>query len=368
LRPAWAEVHLDRVRHNAQLLVRESAPSKVCAVVKADGYGHGSVEVARAALEGGATWLAVALAEEGTVLREAGITEPILLLSEPPVASWFEAVRIGLTPTVYTAEAIDALAEVAATAAEPINVHLKVDTGMHRVGAAPEDVVPLAQRIHAAEGLHLEGLWTHLAVADELGSDFTARQLERFEHAQKAVAAAGIIPDCVHASNSAGALFHPSGRFDMVRAGIALYGYDPAVSGKSELRPALELKARVTFVKRVSAGEAISYGLRYRFERASNVATIPIGYADGVPRRLGLVGGEILLRGKRRPIAGVVTMDQIMVDCADDDEIAVGDEVVLLGEQGEERITADDWARLVDTISYEILCDIGPRVPRVYVT
>ena len=333
--------------------------------MKADGYGHGSVEVARAALEGGATWLAVALAEEGTVLREAGIDAPILLLSEPPIASWFEVVRIGLTPTVYTAEAIDALAEVAATAAQPIKVHLKVDTGMHRVGAEADGVVALAQRIAAAEGLHLEGLWTHLAVADELGSDFTALQLERFDHAQKAVAAAGIVPDCVHASNSAGALFHASGRLDMVRTGIALYGYDPAMSGGIDVRPALELKARVTFVKRVPAGDAISYGLRYRFEGDSYVATIPIGYADGVPRRLGLVGGEVLMRGKRRRIAGVVTMDQITIDCGDD-EIAAGDEVVLLGQQDGEQITADDWARLTDTISYEILCGIGPRVPRVY--
>ena len=365
LRPAWAEVHLDRIRHNARTLVSVAAPAALCAVVKADGYGHGSVEVARAAIEGGATWLAVALAEEGVVLRDAGIEAPILLLSEPPIAAWFEAVRNRLTPTVYTVEAIDALAEVAATAAEPIRVHLKVDTGMHRVGAAPEDVVALAQRIDAAEGLHLEGLWTHLAVADELDSDFTSLQLERFDAAQKTVAAAGIVPDCVHASNSAGALFHPGGRFDMVRSGISLYGYDPALVGDVDLHPALELKARVTFVKRVPAGDAISYGLRHRFDRDSNVATVPIGYADGVPRRLGLVGGEVLVRGKRRLIAGVVTMDQITVDCGDD-EIAVGDEVVLLGQQDDETITADDWARLVDTISYEILCGIGPRVPRVY--
>ena len=365
LRPAWAEVHLDRIRHNASYLATRFAPAALCAVVKADGYGHGSVEAARAALAGGATWLAVALAEEGGVLREAGIDAPVLLLSEPPVAAWFEVVRNHLTPTVYTASAIDALAEAAATAGESINVHLKVDTGMHRVGAAPEDVVALAQRIDASERLHLEGLWTHLAVADELDSDFTALQLERFDAASKAVVAAGIVPDFVHAANSAGGLFHAEAGFDIVRSGIAVYGYDPAMTGQLDLRPALELKARVTFVKRVPAGDAISYGLRYAFERESVVATIPIGYADGVPRRLGLVGGEVLIRGLRRRIAGVVTMDQITVDCGDD-EVSPGEEVVLLGSQDGETITADDWARLTGTISYEILCGIGARVPRVY--
>lgn len=364
LRPAWAEVHLDRVRHNAATLAAAAAPATLCAVVKADGYGHGSVDVARAALEGGARWLAVALVEEGAVLRAAGIDAPILLLSEPPIAAWLEVIRHQLTPTVYTAATIDALSEAAATAAEPIRVHLKVDTGMHRVGAPPDSVVPLAQRIAAADSLHLEGLWTHLAVADELDSDFTTVQLERFDAVRRAVAAAGIVPDFVHASNSAGALFHPAGRFDMVRAGISLYGYAPALSSDFDLRPALELKARVTFVKRVPPGDGISYGLRYRFARESTVATIPIGYADGVPRRLGLVGGDVLIGGRRRRIAGVVTMDQTMVDCEDDD-LAVGDEVVLIGQQGDEVITADEWAQRTDTISYEILCGIGPRVPRV---
>lgn len=365
LRPAWAEVHLGRISENARTIAARVAPAKLCAVVKADGYGHGSTEAARAALDGGAAWLAVALAEEGAVLRDAGIDAPILLLSEPPVGAWFEVARNGLTPTVYSAGSIAALAEVAATAAQPIKVHLKVDTGMHRVGAAPDDVVALAQQIEAAEGLVLEGLWTHLAVADELSSEFTALQLERFDIVQKAVAAAGIVPECVHAANSAGALFHAGGRFDLVRAGIALYGYDPALSGDLDLSPSLELKARVTFVKRVPAGDAISYGLRYRFERDSTVATVPIGYADGVPRRLGLSGGEVLIAGRRRPIAGVVTMDQITVDCGDD-EVVAGDEVVLLGQQGDQTITADEWARLTGTISYEILCGIGPRVPRVY--
>lgn len=366
LRPAWAEVHLDRLRHNARFLANRCTPAELCAVVKADGYGHGSVEVARAALDGGATWLAVALAEEGVVLRESGIEAPILLLSEPPIAAWFEVVRNRLTPTVYTASAIDALAEAAVTAGQSIGVHLKVDTGMHRVGAAPLDVVALAQQIDRAEGLHLEGLWTHLAVADEVDSDFTSLQLERFDAVQKEVAAAGVSPEMLHASNSAGAIFHPGGRFDMVRGGIALYGYDPALTHEFDLQPALELKARVTFVKRVPAGDAISYGLRYTFDTDSTVATVPIGYADGVPRRLGLVGGEVLIGGRRRRIAGVVTMDQITVDCADD-EVSPGDEVVLLGRQGDEVIDADEWARLTDTISYEILCGIGARVPRTYV-
>ncbi|MFP5326644.1 MAG: alanine racemase, partial [Acidimicrobiia bacterium] len=212
LRPAWAEVCLDRIRDNAAFLAGKASPALLCAVVKADGYGHGSVEVARAALEGGASWLAVALAEEGAVLRREGIEAPILLLSEPPPAAWFDVVRDRLTPTVYAAESIDALAEVAATSAESIPVHLKVDTGMHRVGARSEDIVDLARRIEVAPGLRLEALWTHLAVADEAGNDFTATQLQRFDEAQKAVAAAGVAFDLAHASNSAGVIYHPGGR------------------------------------------------------------------------------------------------------------------------------------------------------------
>ena len=338
----------------------------VCAVVKADGYGHGAIDVGRAAIDGGASWLAVAFVDEGVELRDAGIDVPILVLSEPRPHEMAAARAHDLRVTLYTARGIEAAADVA-TGGEPWPVHLKVNTGMNRVGAAPDEVVGLAGAIDAAPGLELEGFWTHCAVADEPGNDFTEEQLRRFQASVDALADAGARPSLLHAANSAAAMRVPAARFDLVRVGIAAYGLDPApaLAGMLDLRPALGLRAEVTHVKRVAAGERVSYGLRYMFTKDANVATVPLGYADGVPRRLSSVGGEVLIGGRRHPMAGVVTMDQFMVDCGDA-PVAVGDEVVLIGRQGDECITADDWAARLDTIGYEIVCGIGPRVPRRY--
>jgi alanine racemase len=372
-RPAWAEVDLAAVRHNVGVLRRLAAPAVVCAVVKADGYGHGAIPVARAALEAGAGLLAVALVEEGLVLREAGIDAPIVLLSEPPVASAPEVVAAGLTPTLYTVEGIDAFAAAAAAASSadgaPVDVQLKVDTGMHRVGAAPGDVVDLARRIDADPHLRLAAVWTHFAVADDPAqAETTATQERRFAEACAAIEAAGIAVPARHAANSAGTI-HTGAHLDIVRPGLAVYGYSPDPSRPvDELRPVLALKAEVSYVKDLDAGERLSYGLRYELTERSTIATVPLGYADGLPRRLGETGGEVLIGGRRRPIAGTVTMDQILVDCGPAGEAGVrrGDEVVLLGAQGGERITADEWAARLGTISYEVLCGIGPRVPRVH--
>ena len=361
-RPAWAEVDLDALRHNVRTLVGVAGGAAVCAVVKADGYGHGSVRVSAAALEAGASCLAVALVEEGIVLREAGIAAPILLLSEPPTEAAAEVVAQRLTPTVYTAAWIDALGAVATS---PLGVHLKVDTGMHRVGADPRDAVALAQRIHDHDLLALAAVWTHFAVADDPGGDaFTDEQRRRFEGTCAAIEAAGVPVPERHAANAAGTLY-AGATYDLVRPGIAVYGYAPNPDVEADLRPVLSLRARVSHVKELDAGERLSYGLRYELPTRSVIATVPLGYADGVPRRLGEVGGEVLVGGRRCPIAGTVTMDQILVDCGPGANVAVGDDVVLLGSQDGERITADDWARLLGTISYEILCGIGPRVPRV---
>lgn len=373
MRPAWAEVNLGALALNVKTLVRQVAPAEVCAVVKADGYGHGAVAVARGALDAGATWLGVALAEEGATLRDAGITAPILLLSEPQgddmeVAAWF-----GLRPTIYTAVGVEAAARAAKNAAPhgaplPVPIHLKIDTGMHRVGAAPEEALLLAEAVAAHDDLVLDGVYTHFAVADAPDDPFTTEQLDRFSVALGELERAGLRPPTVHAANSAAAITRADTRFDLVRIGIALYGIPPApaLADAIELHPVLSLKATVSLVKRVKAGERISYGLRHTFTRDSVVATLPIGYADGVRRRLSAVGGEVLIGGRRRPIAGVVTMDQLTVDCGDDGDVKAGDEAVLIGAQGDERITADDWAELLDTIGYEIVCGIGPRVPRRY--
>lgn len=384
LRPAWAEVDLDAVQANAELLVRLVAPSRLCAVVKAGGYGHGSIPIARAALAGGATHLAVALVEEGRRLRDAGIDAPVLILSEPPAAAMAEVVASGLTPTIYSRAGLEAVSAVARSGAgEPFAVHVKVDTGMHRVGAPPASAVALALEVSRRPELLLEGFWTHFAVADDPADPYTDEQVADFEAAVASLAAAGIRPPLLHAANSAGALWHPGARFDLVRCGIALYGLPPApglTGGGGEggesgqggegvvgrLRPAMSLKARVSHTKTVKAGERLSYGLRYRLERDSVIATVPLGYADGVTRRLSSAGGQVLIGGRRRPLAGAVTMDQILVDCGPDALVSIGDEVVLLGRQGGEVIDAWEWARRIESIAWEVVCGVSGRVPRTY--
>ena len=369
LRPVWAEIDLGAIRRNTARLKELVAPAELCAVVKAQAYGHGPVRAADAALAGGATWLAVALVEEGVALRVAGFSEPVLLLSEPPPDSWDDVVRHRLTPAVYSLATVDAVAKAVADAgADPVPVHVKVDTGMHRVGAAPDEAVAIAMAVENRAELVLEGLWTHFAVADEPDDAFTAAQLSRFDAVVRDLAAFGVRPRMLHACNSAGAMAHPDARFDLVRCGIALYGLAPSpeLAGALDLEPAMSLKATVSYVKRVEAGERASYGLHYRFDRRATVATVPIGYADGVPRRLGTAGGEVLIGGHRRPIAGSVTMDQIIVDCGDDASVRRGDEVVLIGRQGDESIGAWEWAERAGTIAYEIVCGISARVPRTW--
>jgi alanine racemase len=368
-RATWVEVDLGAVRDNVAELARVAAPAGVLAVVKADAYGHGAVPVAQAALDAGAAWLGVALVEEGVALREAGIDAPVLVLSEPAPGAADAVVAHRLTPVVYTNAGIDTLAKavVERGLGRPLTVHLKVDTGMHRVGAPPDSAVALAARIDQRSELHLGGVCTHLAVADEPDDPYTGEQLERFAAVLADLEAAGLRPPLVHAANSAGTLAFPAARFDLVRVGIALYGIPPVaeLADRARLRPALSLKARVSHVKTLPAGARLSYGLRYRMPRAGRIATVPIGYADGVPRNLAAVGGEVIVRGRRHPIAGTVTMDQLMVDVGDA-PVEVGDEVVLIGRQGDAEVTAAEWAERLGTIPYEIVCGIGPRAPRIY--
>ncbi|HEU5151769.1 MAG TPA: alanine racemase [Iamia sp.] len=368
VRPSRVEVDLAAVAANVRTLRAHAAPTPVWAVVKADGYGHGAVPVARAALDAGAAGLAVALVEEARALRAAGVGARILLLSEPPVTAAAAVVGAGVEPTVYSPGMVAALAAVTAAGPDPLPVHLKVDTGMHRVGCAPADVVALAAAVERAPGLRLAALWTHLAVADEPGRADTAAQLARFDEAVAAVEAAGIAVPERHAANSAGTIAHPAAHHDLVRAGIAVYGIapSPALAGAVALRPALRLVSEVSHVKEVPAGEGVSYGLRWAPDVATTVATVPIGYADGVRRRLGEVGAEVLIGGRRRPIAGTVTMDQITVDCGPGATVARGDEVVLIGRQGDEEVTAEEWAERLGTIGYEVTCGLGPRLPRTY--
>jgi alanine racemase len=362
---AWAEVDLGAVEHNVKVLCSIAAPAAVWAVVKADGYGHGAFPVARAALRGGASGLCVAFVQEGVSLREAGFECPILVLSEQPPAELVAAVRAGLDLTVYSHAQLEA---IAVAGGRDHRVHLKIDTGMRRVGAAADEALELAAAIGESAAVRLAGFCTQLAIADEPANPYNAEQLEAFDDVITALAVAGHHPPLVHAANSAATLARPASHFDMVRAGIAIYGISPGAAldrQAASLRPALALRARISHVKQVRAGDRISYGLRHRFDSDTIVATLPLGYADGVPRRLFACGGEVLIGGRRRPIVGAVTMDQLMVDCGSDG-VVVGDEAVLIGTQGSESVSANEWGDRLGTIGYEVVCGIGARIDRRY--
>ena len=367
MRPTWADIDLDAVIDNVAALRGHVAPAHVCAVVKADAYGHGAVEAAQAALDGGATWLAVALVDEGSVLRRAGIGAPVLVLSEPRPAEMADVVEMGLRPAIYTSQGLDALADASASAGVVTPVHILVDTGMRRVGVEPAQTLRFAQSVVANRHTEIEGVWTHCAVADELDNPFTDHQLDRFDAVVGELRAAAIDVPMVHTGNSAVAIAHPHGHFDMVRCGIATYGLSPSpqLEGRVQLRPALRLTSEVTLVKTVGAGETVSYGQAWTAAHETRIATVPIGYADGIRRRSGRAGAHVLIGGRQLPIVGNVTMDQLMVDCGDH-SVEVGDEVVLIGVQGNLTITADTWAEWLDTINYEIVCDLESRVTRRY--
>ena len=360
-RPSWVEVDLEAIRDNARILRPENA--ELMAIVKANGYGHGAVEVARAAIEAGATWMGVALVEEGLELRAAGIEAPILVLSELPAGSEAVALAHRLTPTLYSGEGLERLS---AAVRGSVPVHIKIDTGMHRVGVWPPEEAPaFARRVQEA-GLEVEGLFTHFARSEE-DEVTTKEQLGLFLESAEVIRSEGVTPRLLHAANSGATILHPDSHLDLVRPGIALYGIEPApgIGSHLGLRPALTWRSQVSAVKRLAAGEAISYGHRYRLERDAWVATVPVGYADGYPRQLTNVG-EVLIDGRRCLVAGTVTMDQLVVDCGDG-EVRVGDDVVLIGSQESETIGADALGRLFGTIGYEIVSRIGERVPRRYV-
>ena len=366
---AWAEVHTGLISHNVAIVAQRTAPVQVWAVVKANGYGHGAVQVANASLAGGATGLCVAIVDEAVALRRAGITAPILLLSEQPPELADLIVGYQLTPTVTTTRGAAVLAASAAAADQTVKVHIKVDTGMHRVGVAPEEAVSLASFISSYDSLTIEGVYTHFAVADDPSHPANAAQLSVFNTVLEDMSSRGINPSLIHAANSAAALANEPSRFTMVRLGIAMYGLRPG-AGVADLCagliPAMSLKARVSAVRWVEAGEAVSYGLVRPLAKGSLIATVPIGYADGVPRALGRTKIQVLLNGVPRTIAGTITMDQLMIDCESDSSVMVGDEVVLIGKQGEHSVTADDWAEALGTIGYEIVCGISPRIFRRY--
>ncbi|MEN9506205.1 MAG: alanine racemase [Actinomycetota bacterium] len=367
MRWAWAEIDLEALAHNVEVLRRSSGGAALWAVVKADGYGHGAVTVARAALAAGVDGLCVALVQEARALRAADVDASILVLSEQPAEQAGDAVAAGVVSTVVSAAGVSAVERAAASAGVRHAVHLKVDTGMHRMGCAPEEAVDLARQVVASESLRLDGVFTHLATADQPGHAAVGLQVDRFDAVLEQLRAAGVDPGVVHLANSAATLAIPGAGRDAVRVGIALYGLSPGPgvdAMATDLRPVMSLHARVSRVQRAAAGDGVSYGWTHVLRRPTTLATVPIGYADGVPRRLSAVGGEVLVGGVRRPIVGVVTMDQLVVDVGDL-TVRVGDPVVLIGRQGGDEITATEWADRLGTIGYEIVCGVSARVPRV---
>jgi alanine racemase len=363
------EVDLDAIAGNLRRLAAEVAPSRVMAVVKADAYGHGAVPVARAAIAAGARWLGVALVEEALELRRAGISAPILVLSEPHPAAADVCVDQQIAVTLCTPGAVRVFGLAGRLAGRSVAVHLKVDTGMHRQGCAPAGLPELVRLALAERGLEVEGLWSHLAVADEPAAAATTdRQLEAFERALGTAAEQGLVPRWRHLANSAGATLRADARFDMVRAGIELYGLAPApaLAGavSQRLRPALALRAAVSAVRAIEAGERVSYGHRWAAPRATRIATLPLGYADGVRRGLsGRIG--VLLGEGNLPQVGTITMDQLMVDIGDA-PIKVGEVATLLGDPARGEPGVGEWARVLDSIDYEVTCGLSPRLPRVH--
>ena len=367
-RATWAEVDLDAIAANTAALKAHARAPELMAVVKADGYGHGLLPSARAALAGGADRLAVALVEEAATLRAAGIGAPILVMTEPPPSQAGALLDTAATPAAYTPAFLAALSQAAAArGGSSVPVHLKLDTGMRRVGVPQSDWEDALRRVRTDEHLILEGLWSHFAVADEPDHPFIAEQAREFERGLALARTLGVPPGVVHLANSAGTLHLPETHYDCVRPGLAIYGLEPApgLAGDVPLTPALAWYSRLALVKTLAAGERVSYGLTWAPRHPTVLATVPAGYADGVVRALSN-RGEVVTGGRRAPIAGRVCMDQFCVDLGPGGG-AMGDEVCLIGAQGAAEVTADDWAAWLGTINYEVTCGIGTRVPRVYV-
>jgi len=363
----WAEIDHEALRFNIQQIRNLVGPRvKILASVKAEGYGHGVVSVSRTALSAGAEWLGVSHVKEALELRSFFPNVPILILSSGMSGHTRLIVRNRLTPVVCSLEIARDLSAAALASGTIANIHVMLDTGMGRIGVWHKNSLTFLKRISQIKGIRLEGLASHFAAADDQDSTFTDRQLNGFLRAAKEVREMGIDIPLHHIANSAALIHNRETHLDMVRPGIMLYGVYPDPRSRSliDLKPVLSLKTRIAYLKTVEPGRTISYGLTYLVKKKTRVATLPIGYGDGFSRAHSS-RGEVLIRGQRAPIIGIVTMDQIMVDVGNIDGVAVGDEAVLIGEQGAERITAEEAAEKIGTISYEVLAQLGKRVSRV---
>ena len=361
-RPTRADIDLAALSHNLRAVRARLRGSRLYAVVKADAYGHGLGPIARAFEREAVDGLCVALAEEGLMLRASGVTAPILVLSGAYSDAHERVLRAHLTPVVQDFAQTLAFAQAAQGA--KCAVHLKIDTGMARLGVPVDELGAWLEAVRALPNLRIEGVMTHLASADS-DPEFTALQLRRFDEALATVRAAGHTPRWVHAANSAGTYLHPEAQRDLVRVGLALYGVAPAPEAQPELRPVMALRSEVLALRDLPAGGGVGYDQTYHASRPSRIATVPIGYGDGL-MRAGSNRGGMLVGGRRCPIVGRISMDLTTLDVTDVPGCAVGDEVVVLGEQGAQHLSAVDLADACGTIAYEVLTNISPRVPRVY--
>lgn len=363
LRGTRSEVSLHALRHNLRCFRQAIPPeSKLLLVVKADAYGHGIVECARVAEQEGMDWLGVGMAEEGILLRQAGILLPILIFSAQSERAMLAAAKAGLTLPVYSAACVEMANRAAVKAGQPLDVHIKVDSGMNRLGLrSKEELLALMAALEQAPMLRLGGAFTHFADADNLDPAYTRQQFERFQ------ALCALLPEGIllHAAATSGMLAHPQTRLSMVRLGIGAYGYPP-VPHELPLQPVLRLLAEVNFVKDVNQGDRIGYGCSFQADRPMRVATLAIGYGDGYHRALSN-RGFVMMQGRRCAILGRICMDQMMVDVSGLPDVQPGDEALLLGRRGADAISADELASLAGTISYELLLSLKPRVPRYFV-
>lgn len=372
IRPTWAEINLDYLRYNLLEIQRiTSSTSRLCAIVKADGYGHGAVEVARTALSCGASYLGVAFLDEALELRGKGIADPILILGFTPENQFDTIIEHDITQTVYNLKSAVILSEKAVKRNKKAKIHIKIDTGMSRIGFCPDaSSISDIRKLFSLKGLEVEGVFTHFARADETDKSSTQEQFRVFIDTVNALEEGGYKIPIKHAANSAGILEYPHTHLDMVRPGIILYGMYPSdevTRNRISLKPLMSLKTRVSHVKILPKGRAISYGGSYITRRQSIIATLPVGYADGYSRLLSSQA-EVLIKGQRAPILGRICMDQCMVDVTDiQGHVNPGEEVVLIGSDGGERISAEEIAGFIGTINYEITCGISKRVPRVYI-
>lgn len=370
IRPTWAEIDLNNLEHNMKEIAKLCKGKEIIAVLKADAYGHGALDVARTLINGGATKLGVAVITEALELRDSGIDTPIVILGYTPLSFAKELIRNDIEQTVYTYECAAELSKEAQSLNKRVKIHVAVDTGMGRIGFLPtEQGLDEIESLSKLPNVDIDAIFTHFATADEADKSYTLEQMEKFNWFCDALEKRGVNVGKKHIANSAAIIDMPDAYFDGVRPGILLYGYYPSYEvnrEKLDLKRVLTLKANISYVKTLPKGEYISYGRKFYTERESIIATIPIGYADGYSRQM-LNKAKVIINGQLAPVVGSICMDQCMVDVTDIGQVKEGDEVILLGEQNGVKFDAEDMAEIIGTISYEVICMISKRVPRVYI-